>query len=83
MNKKVLITACCLFMLFGTISAQESQLEKAFTAISKLNGFKTYYNEQRLINGWGHDDHLDCFSEVTTISTDDSQEQLLSTHKCH
>ena len=63
----------------GTISAQEAQLEKAFTAISKLKGFKTYYNEQQLINGWGADNHLDCFSEVkTTCANADLQEQLLS-----
>ena len=78
MNNKILITACCLFILLGTISAQEAQLEKAFAVISKLNGFKTYYKEQQLINGWGADNHLDCFSEVTTISNADSQEQLLS-----
>ena len=79
MNKKILITACCLFMLLGTISAQESQLLKAFTAISKLNGFKTYYKEQQLINGLGAYNHLDCFSEVKTIcSNADSPERLLS-----
>ena len=65
-------------MLLGTISAQ-GELEKAFTAISKLKGFKTYYNEQQLINGWGAENHLDCFSEVkTTCANADSQEQLLS-----
>lgn len=49
MNKTILITAFYFFMLLGTISAQESQLEKAFTAISKLNGFTTY-TKQQLIN---------------------------------
>ena len=55
MNKKILITACCLFLLLGTISAQESQLEKAFTAISKLDGFQTYNRQQLIDNGWDAD----------------------------
>ena len=78
MNKKVLITACYLFMLLGTIQAQEAQLEKAFTAISKLNGFETYTKQQLINEGFIANNPQLGDVKMTIYGNADPREQFLA-----
>lgn len=57
MGKYKLIAACAITcMLVSCSTAQETQLEKAFTAISEIDGFETFNREQIVELGWNEDD---------------------------
>lgn len=81
MKKRLFITACSLLMLLGTISAQEAQLEKAFAAISGLDGFQTLTRQQLIDEGWSEDGWLSKElgdARMTTHPNADLRKQVLA-----